>query len=141
PILTGERGHYELAAGRDPMPFIKAMEGFANDGGMISEQLWDDDDLPNGKMKKGEPTGAAMPLCWSHAEYVWLVRSRRDGVCFGRIDPVYERYVLDPVQSRYEIWSFRHQLRRIPRGKILRIVNEADATILWSAVGCATQNR
>jgi glucoamylase len=24
PILTGERGHYELAAGRDPMPFIEA---------------------------------------------------------------------------------------------------------------------
>ncbi len=36
PILTGERGHYELAAGRDPMPFIKAMENFANAGGMIS---------------------------------------------------------------------------------------------------------
>jgi len=26
PILTGERGHYELAAGRDPMPHIKALE-------------------------------------------------------------------------------------------------------------------
>ncbi|HMJ65147.1 MAG TPA: glycoside hydrolase family 15 protein, partial [Candidatus Binatia bacterium] len=24
PILTGERGHYELAAGRDPLPFIKS---------------------------------------------------------------------------------------------------------------------
>ncbi len=24
PILTGERGHYELAAGRDPMPFISS---------------------------------------------------------------------------------------------------------------------
>ena len=46
PILTGERGHYELAAGRDPMPFITAMEKFANEGGMISEQLWDAEDLP-----------------------------------------------------------------------------------------------
>jgi len=45
PILTGERGHYELAAGRDPMPFIKSLEHFANQGGMISEQLWDADDL------------------------------------------------------------------------------------------------
>ena len=44
PILTGERGHYELAAGRDPMPFIAAMEKFANEGGMISEQLWDAED-------------------------------------------------------------------------------------------------
>ena len=22
-----------------------------------------------------------MPLCWSHAEYISLVRSRHDGVC------------------------------------------------------------
>ncbi len=75
PILTGERGHYELAAGRDPKPFITAMEKFANEGGMISEQLWDADDLPDGRMKCGRPTGSAMPLCWSHAEYISLVRS------------------------------------------------------------------
>ncbi len=43
---------------------------------MITEQLWDADDLPESKMKRGLPTGAAMPLCWSHAEYVSLVRSR-----------------------------------------------------------------
>ena len=28
------------------MPFIAAMEKFANEGGMISEQLWDAEDLP-----------------------------------------------------------------------------------------------
>jgi glucoamylase len=72
PILTGERGHYELAAGRDPRPFIEAMEKFANEGGMLPEQLWDADDLPDGKMKRGGPTGSAMPLCWAHAEYVTL---------------------------------------------------------------------
>ena len=26
PLLTGERGHYELAAGRDALPFIKTLE-------------------------------------------------------------------------------------------------------------------
>jgi glucoamylase len=75
PILTGERGHYELAAGRDPMPFIAAMEKFANAGGMLPEQLWDADDLPERHMKFGGPTGSAMPLCWAHAEYISLVRS------------------------------------------------------------------
>ncbi|MEO8650233.1 MAG: ABC transporter permease, partial [Acidobacteriota bacterium] len=53
PILTGERGHYELAAGRDPMPFIETMEKFANEGGMLPEQLWDADDLPDKKLKRG----------------------------------------------------------------------------------------
>jgi glucoamylase len=132
PILTGERGHYELAAGRDPKPFIESMENFANQGGMISEQLWDVDDLQGGNMKRGSATGAAMPLCWSHAEYVSLVRSRHDGVCFDRVEPAFRRYVVNTVQNRYEIWSLRHSLRRVSRGKILRIILAAEATIVWS---------
>jgi len=142
PILTGERGHYELAARRDSKPFIRSMEDFANEGGMLTEQLWDGPDLSHkGRthsgesgihMKPGWPTGAAMPLCWSHAEYVALVRSRHDGVCFDRVDPAFERYVLNPAQSRYEIWTVRHPLRLAPPGKILRIIVAAEATIVWS---------
>src|SRR4029434_3645040 len=100
PILTGERGHYELAAGRDPLPFIEAMEKFANQGGMISEQLWDAKDMKGDGMKRGRPTGAAMPLCWSHAEYVSLVRSRHDGVCFHQVDPPYQHSVVHTVPHR-----------------------------------------
>jgi glucoamylase len=137
PILTGERGHYELAAGRDPKPFIEVMEKFANQGGMISEQLWDGDDLTEARLRRGDPTGAAMPLCWSHAEYVSLVRSRHDRVCFDRVDAAFERYVSNPVPSRYEIWSLRHPLRRLARGKILRIILAAEATIVWSSDGWA----
>jgi glucoamylase len=141
PILTGERGHYELAAGRDPMPFIQAMEKFANQGGMISEQLWDADDLPGDSMKFGHPTGAAMPLCWSHAEYISLVRSRHDGVCYDRVEPAYQRYVVNPVGSQYEIWSLRHQLQKMPRGKILRIILAAEATVFWSNDGWSHKNQ
>ncbi|SPE61437.1 Glucoamylase [Verrucomicrobia bacterium] len=141
PILTGERGHYELAAGRDPKPFIAAMEKFANHGGMISEQLWDADDLPDGSMKRGYPTGAAMPLCWSHAEYVSLVRSRHDGVCFDRVEPAFQRYVANPVKSHHEIWSLRHPLRHVSRGKILRIILGNEATIIWSTDAWAQTNK
>src|SRR5579859_142735 len=141
PILTGERGHYELAAGHDPKPFIAAMEEFANEGGLISEQLWDDDDLPAKELRRGQPTGAAMPLCWSHAEYVSLVRSAHDGVCFDRVEPAFQRYVVKPVKSRHEMWSARHPLHRLPSGKILRLIVEADATIVWTANGWATTNQ
>jgi glucoamylase len=141
PILTGERGHYELAAGHDPKPFIVAMERFANEGGMLPEQLWDEDDLENSCLKRGLPTGAAMPLCWSHAEYISLVRSRRDGVCFDRVEPAFQRYVANPVQSRHEIWSLRHQLRKMPHGKILRIILASEATVVWSADGWAHTSR
>ena len=71
--------------------------------------------FPMAAFKCGKPTGSAMPLCWSHAEYVSLVRSRRDRVVFDRIEPAYQRYVAAPVLSRYEIWSFRHQTRQIAR--------------------------
>ena len=140
PILTGERGHYELAARRDPKPFITAMENFANQGGMITEQLWDGYDLPDAHMKRGYPTGAAMPLCWSHAEYISLVRSRHDGVCLGCVEPAFQRYVLHPTQSNYEIWSLRYPLRRVSRGKILRIILAAQATAVWSTDGGARTN-
>ena len=141
PILTGERGHYEVAAGRDPMPFIHTIEKFANEGGMLAEQLWDADDLLDNCMKRGRPTGAAMPLCWSHAEYISLVRSRHDGVCFDRVEPAYQRYVAKPVECRHEIWTLRHSLRKIPRGKILRIILQTDASVVWSNDDWTHSNR
>ncbi len=141
PILTGERGHYELAAGRDPLSYIKAMEAFGNEGGMISEQLWDAEDLPNGRMKKGAPTGAAMPLCWSHAEYISLVRSRHDGVCFDRVEPAYQRYIAKPVKSGHEMWTLRHQIRRMPRKKTLRVIVGNEAMIVWTMDNWATSSR
>jgi glucoamylase len=138
PILTGERGHYELAVGRDPLPFIEALERFANEGGMLSEQLWDADDLAEGKMKRGGPTGAAMPLCWSHAEYISLVRSRKDGVCFDRIEPAYQRYAKAKTASKREMWTFAHQTQRIAAGKTLRIIVQAPGRVRWSSDGWTT---
>jgi glucoamylase len=115
------------------MPFIAAMEKFANEGGMISEQLWDAEDIPKRSLRRGLPTGAAMPLCWSHAEYVSLVRSAHDGVCFDRVDAAFQRYVVNPVKSSHEIWSFRHSLSRICSGHILRLIVEAGAIVLWTS--------
>ena len=139
PILTGERGHYELAVGHDSKPYVAAMEGFANEGGMISEQLWDAKDLPEKELWRGRPTGAAMPLCWSHAEYLSLVRSVHDGVCFDRVEPVFQRYVVNPVEITHEMWSTRHSIRKMPKGRILRLIIEADATVFWSANDWATK--
>jgi len=140
PILTGERGHYELAAGRDPLAFIKTMEKSANGGGMLPEQLWDADDLPDRCLKRGGPTGSAMPLCWSHAEYVSLVRSRKDGVCFDRIEPVFERYAAGKPGSTIEMWTLAHRLQRIEKGKTLRIITDKPARIRWSFDGWKTVN-
>ncbi len=47
----------------------------------------------------------------------------------------------EPLKSRHEIWSLRHPLRRIPRGKILRIILVAEATVMWSTDQWATTNK
>jgi len=65
PLLSGERGHSELAAGHDPIPFIRAMEGFASSTGLLPEQVWDEPDRPDLHMFLGRPTGSAMPLMWA----------------------------------------------------------------------------
>ena len=139
PILTGERGHYELAAGHDALPFITTLEKMGNIGGMIAEQLWDEDDVPERGMRRGQSAGSAMPLCWSHAEYLSLVRSRRDGAVFDHIAPAHERYVRAPRPHSHEMWTLRHQTRRMPAGKTLRLVVGAPATCRWTADAWATQ--
>jgi glucoamylase len=141
PILTGERGHYELAAGRDPLPFIGALEQFANAGGMLPEQLWDAPAPPETCLKFGGPTGSAMPLCWAHAEYLSLVRSAHDGVCFDRIEPVFQRYVVRKTSNSHEMWSASHAIRQLRPGKILRLIMVAGASIVWTANGWANTHK
>ena len=48
PLLTGERAHYELAAGRTDVAdeLAQAMETFAGDSGLLPEQIWDSADIP-----------------------------------------------------------------------------------------------
>ena len=69
---------------------------------------------------------------WSHAEYLSLVRSSHDGVCFDRIEPAFQRYVVDPVKHTHEMWSFHHSICRMSPGRSLRLIVEEAATIVWS---------
>jgi len=84
PLLTGERAHYELAAGNrdEAIRLMHAMEGFANASGLIPEQIWDAADLPEKGLYRGQATGSATPLVWAHAEYLKLRRSIQDGKIF-----------------------------------------------------------
>ncbi len=92
PLLTGERAHYELAAGKDIAGLIASYERFATPGQMLPEQVWDDGDIPEHGLYAGKPAGSATPLVWAHAEYLKLLRSALDGKVFDRVDLVYERY-------------------------------------------------
>jgi glucoamylase len=132
PLLTGERGHYELAAGRDPKIYIKALEAFADSTGLLAEQVWDQPDSPDGRMKFGRPTGAAMPLMWAHAEYIKLLRSVSEGQVFDLIPAVADRY-LKPRNCRpLEIWKFNRQPRSINAGTTLRVQAAGGFVLRWT---------
>jgi glucoamylase len=132
PLLTGERGHYELAAGRDPAPYIKAMEGFASKGGMLPEQVWDEAEMPKKELFLGNPTGSAMPLMWSHAEYVKLLRSSADRAVFDRVDVVADRYLAGKGRKDLEIWKFKRRVATVPQGTTLRIQDGSAFRLHWT---------
>ena len=138
PLLTGERAHYELAAGRDVRPLIAAMEKFASDGGMLPEQIWDEPDR-NG-LCWGGPAGSAMPLVWAHSEYLKLLRSAADGAVFDRIPIVEERYARKRGPgSRIEVFKVaRRQIQMMAAGKALRITSANRFLVKWTADGWKT---
>ena len=82
PLLAGERGHFELGAGRSAKSFIRAMEGFSSPTGLLPEQVWDEPDRPDVYMLSGRPTGSAMPLMWApcRVHQAVEVRLRRPGL-------------------------------------------------------------
>jgi glucoamylase len=132
PLLTGERAHYELAAGRDARNFITALENLSSNGGLLPEQIWDQPDIPSAFMFFGKPCGSAMPLMWAHAEYVKLLRSLADGKVFDRIAPVADRYLRDGGRKDLELWKPMRRLRSMIAGKILRIQDAGAFRLRWS---------
>ena len=132
PLLTGERGHYELAAGRDVQPYVRAMERFASSTKLLPEQVWALPDLPNAHMVLGRPTGGVMPLCWAHAEYIKLVRSVTDGQVFDIIPEVADRYRNPRKAPPLEVWKFNRQVRSVPAGGTLRIQANSPFRLHWT---------
>ena len=134
PLLTGERGHYELMAGREEKAkeLKAAMQYFSNEGGLISEQVWDQPDIPARELYFGRPSGSAMPLVWAHAEYLKLQRSLLDGQVFDLPPQTVDRYIKQNTKSMLALWRFNHKTRKMESGKILRIESLTEAVIHWS---------
>jgi len=122
PLLTGERGHYEVASGGDACQYVRWMEGLATPTHLLPEQVWDEDDRPEQHLKRGRPTGSAVPLLWAHAEYIKLLRSVREGRVFDLIPEVADRYIRNrSVLQNYQVWSIQHPSASVQCGHTLRI--------------------
>jgi glucoamylase len=132
PLLSGERGHYELAAGHDVQVYIRAMEGFANKTQLLPEQIWDQPDIPSELLFYGAQTGSATPLMWAHAEYIKLLRSAADGKVFDFIPEVAARYISGPPRKRIELWKRNHQPKTVRAGSLLRIQSRQPFILHWT---------
>jgi glucoamylase len=145
PLLTGERAHHDLAAGKDVASLIKTYEQFASCGQMLPEQVWYESDLPERSLKKGQPSGSAMPLVWAHAEYLKLLRSALDGKVFDCIDAVYQRYCEPEGRKKcrrgVEMYTKTRPIQRMNAGSTLRILDDGLFEVVWTDDGWKTVNR
>jgi glucoamylase len=85
PVLSGERGEYDVAAG-DPSAarsLLQSMQNMQSGQGLEPEQAWEDPNLaasPYGTpgatasigFTDGRPAGSASPLTWAQAQYARL---------------------------------------------------------------------
>lgn len=106
PVLSGERGEYDIAAG---MPhgaeaLLTAMRNMTSGQGLEPEQVWEDPNLPASPFGTdpstasigfvdGQPAGSASPLTWAQAQYARLTLDLGAGRDLDTPSIVSERYV------------------------------------------------
>jgi glucoamylase len=90
PVLSGERGEYELANGGSASVYLQSMADATNEGYFMPEQIWDRSDVSCFTL--GRPTGSASPLNWAEGQYVRLAQS---------IDAAYNLDTPSVVKAKY----------------------------------------
>ena len=140
PLLTGERGHFEVAAGNlaSAQKMLETMGGLCSQIGLLPEQVWDADDLPAHDLFFGRPAGSAMPLAWTHSEYVRLLRSLRDKRVFDMPADTQDRYLKRKIKSDLALWRFDLQPFSFSAGRRVRIEVLDSAIVRYSTDGWAT---
>jgi glucoamylase len=142
PLLSGERAHYELAAGniQGAEELLQSVEHSTNGSRLLPEQVWDAADIAGGELFLGKPSGSACPLVWAHSEYIKLVRSLKDGKIFDQPSATVRRYQVEKRAAGIHEWRYNNKCRSIPAGKNLRIALLSPALVHWSKDDWQTTN-
>jgi len=137
PLLTGERGHFELSAGRnlEAQAMLRAMIAMSGRCGLVPEQVWDVAPIPEQNLFPGRPSGSAMPLVWAHAELVKLAASLHLGRPVDRPEPVWLRYNGMRPRPMRAHWSRRMPVGSIRAGQSLRLILANPSLVHWSQDG------
>jgi glucoamylase len=95
PLLNGERGEYQIAAGDVGAAGaqIGTMARASGPGAMLPEQVWDrQPPAGTGGFEPGTPTFSATPLAWTHAQFIRLAWDVRAGQVVEQPAAVAQRY-------------------------------------------------
>jgi glucoamylase len=109
------------------------MAAMAGSAGMLPEQVWDSDAIDSHRLYPGKPTGSAMPLAWSHAEYIKLACSILEGYPVDRPEPLWARYRGLTPEAHLWFWSPQTPIRTLPASQRLGFCLSRPARILWRA--------
>jgi glucoamylase len=106
PVLTGERGQYEVGRGRTgaALDRLDTMRRMSSGVGLITEQAWEAADLPRSPFgtdpttasigfQNGKPAGSASALTWSAGQFVRLMLDTSAGRVLDRPGYTTARYV------------------------------------------------
>ena len=137
PLMTGERAHYEIAAGRieEARRLLDTLEHLTSSGFLLPEQVWDAEPVPERELERGRPSGSAMPLVWAHSEHVKLCRSLADGAVFDMPPQTVRRYQVERARARVQPWRLDWRAETLRAGTLLRLDLPAAARVVWSAGG------
>jgi glucoamylase len=130
PLLTGERGHFDVLAGGSATTELAAMLMMRGRGGLLPEQIWDAGPLPWRGLEPGAPTASAMPLAWAHSELIKLALTRASGTPVEQLQVVTSRYQGGAIpQSARWFWRDRSPVTSLPSGRDLVVADTQGFTL------------
>ena len=106
----------------------------ASSGGLMPEQVWDTDPIPERGLFPGRPSGSAMPLLWTHAEFIKLLVARREGRPVERLACVADRYAA-PRAPNASRWRDGTPLASLPQGRDLVVEDDRPFTLHYGLDG------
>ena len=129
PLLAGERGHLALQAGEDPIDYLRTMHRCASPGGLLPEQVWDAPAIPERFLFPGRPSGSAMPLLWSHAEFLKLFVARNAKRPVELLESMRARYGQRMPKAKNTRWRNETPARHLERGRTLLVEDRRPFTL------------
>jgi glucoamylase len=101
----------------------------------MPEQVWDSAPVAARGLEPGRPSGSAMPLLWTHAEFLKLLVARDTGKPVELLQVVEERYGAKPPAAKTWHWRAEAAFARLARGRGLVVEHRAPFVLHYGFNG------